>query len=173
MFTKRLHRMFSVAATTMLLALVALVPQGAQAQAFSDYVENKIVDLLLRNQTFTPPATVYVGLSTTACSDSATGTEVTGGNYARVAVTSSLANWAGTQSAGSTTASSGTGGQTSNNAAVSWGVVTWSGTVTHWFLIDASSGGNLLVCAALTSSKTVNSGDTVSFGTAALTVTVQ
>jgi hypothetical protein len=146
----------------------------AQAQDFSDYVENKLVDLLLRGQTFTPPATVYIGLSTSACSDSSTGTEVTGGSYARKDVTSSLANWAGTQSAGSTTASSGTGGLTSNNSTITF--VTPSagwGLVTHWFLADAVSGGNILVCKNLTTSKTINSGDTVSFATASLTLTVQ
>jgi hypothetical protein len=155
------------------LALFAVTPQ-LHAQAFSDYVENKVVDLLVRGQAFTAPATVYVGLSTTACSDSAFGTEVSGNNYSRVAVTSSLANWAGTQSAGSTTASSGTGGQTSNNAAINFPTPsgTW-GTVTHWFLVDASTSGNLLICDDLTTSKTINSGDTVSFAIAALTVTVQ
>ena len=51
------------------LALFAVTPQ-LHAQAFSDYVENAIVDELLRGQNFTPPTTIYVGLSTTACSDS-------------------------------------------------------------------------------------------------------
>nr|WP_297388299.1 hypothetical protein [uncultured Roseateles sp.] len=155
------------------LFLAALAPL-AGAQAFSDYLENKLIDHLLRGQTLTAPATVYVGLSTAACGDSGFGTEVTGGSYARVAVTSSLANWAGTQSAGSTTASSGTGGQTSNNAAINFPTPSagW-GTVTHWFIADASTSGNLLVCASLGTSKTINSGDTVSFGIGALTVTVQ
>lgn len=157
-----------------LVGLLSLLAGQVHAQAFSDYVENKIVDLLVRGQAFTAPVTVYVGLSTAACSDSSVGTEVTGGSYARVAVTSSLANWAGTQSAGSTTASSGTGGVTSNNAAINFPTPSagW-GTVTHWFLSDASTAGNLLVCAALTTSKTINSGDTVSFAIATLTVTVQ
>jgi hypothetical protein len=157
------------------LALVgALAPSLSQAQALSDYVENKVIDLLFRGQAFTAPSTIYVGLSTAACSDSSVGTEVSGGSYARVSITASLANFAGTQSAGSTTASSGTGGQTSNNAAVNFATPTagW-GTVTHWFLIDASSGGNLLVCATLTTSKTINTGDTVSFAIGAMTVTVQ
>ncbi|MGV8823976.1 phage tail fiber protein [Methylibium petroleiphilum] len=170
MFMKKIHRTFAVLA----LALAALVPQLVSAQSLSDYVENKVVDLLLRGQAFTAPTTIYVGLSTAACSDSSVGTEVTGGSYARASVTASLANWAGTQSAGSTTASSGTGGQTSNNAAINFATPSagW-GTVTHWFLIDASSGGNLLVCAALTTSKTINSGDSVSFAIGALTLTVQ
>lgn len=154
--------------------LIAFAPAFAHAQAFSDYLENKIVDWLFRGQAFTPPATIYVGLSTTACSDSSTGTEVSGGSYARASVASSLANWAGTQSAGSTTASSGTGGQTSNNGAISFPTPTagW-GTVTHWFLADASSGGNILFCAALTTSKTINTGDSVSFSAGALTITLQ
>lgn len=160
--------------TMLAVMAVAMLPTLASAQAFSDYVENKTIDLLLRGQSFTPPATTYVGLSTSACSDSATGTEVTGGSYARASVTASLANWAGTQSAGSTSASSGTGGVTSNNAAINFPTPTagW-GTVTHWFLIDAASSGNLLFCAALTISKAINNGDTVSFGIAALTITVQ
>lgn len=157
------------------LALIAIAnPQPAQAQSFSDYLENKLVDFIFRAQTLTAPSSIFVGLSTAACSDTGFGTEVTGGSYARVSVTSALANWAGTQSSGSTTASTGTGGVTSNNAAVNFPTPSagW-GTVTHWFLADASTSGNLLFCAALTTSKTINSGDTVSFAAAALTVTYQ
>ena len=139
--------------------------------AMSDYLENKIIDWLLRGQTFTPPATVYVGLLTVAPSDSGGGTEVTGGSYTRVAVASSLANWAGSQSAGSTTASSGTGGTTSNNAAVTFPAPTanW-GTVVAFGVYDASSAGNLLFYASLTTSKTINNGDAApSFAAGALT----
>ena len=88
--------------------------------AASNYLENKLVDHLLRGQTLTAPATVYVGLSTTAPGEASFGTEVSGTAYARVAVTSSLANWAGTQGAGTTVASSGTSGLTSNNAAITF-----------------------------------------------------
>ncbi len=139
--------------------------------AMTDYLENKVIDWLLRGQTFTPPATLYVALYTTTPTDSSAGTEVTGGSYARVAVTSSLANWAGTQSAGSTTASSGTGGTTSNNAAVTFPSPTanW-GTITGFGICDASTAGNLLIYAALTTSKSVNSGDAApSFAAGALT----
>lgn len=128
--------------------------------AMTNYLENKIVDWLFRGQAFTPPATMYVALFTAAPSDAGGGTEVTGGAYARVAVVGSLANWAGTQSAGSTVASSGTGGQTSNNAAVTFPAPTanW-GAVTHFALMDAASGGNMLAWAALTNAKTINNGD--------------
>ena len=138
--------------------------------ALTDITENKLIDFLFRGQALgiagasaaagTGPATLYIGLFTANPTDSTAGTEVTGGSYARVAVTSSLANWAGTQSAGSTTASSGTGGTTSNNATITfpaptanWGVVTGMG------LLDASTAGNLLIFSALTVSKTVNNGD--------------
>lgn len=165
---KRLLNLVAVAA----LALATALP--ASAGSMTDYLENKIVDWLVRGQTFTPPATSYISLHTGACSDSSTGTEVTGGSYARVAVTSSLANWAGTQSAGSTTASSGTGGTTSNNGAITFPAPTanW-GVITHFGIFDASTAGNQLFCAALTASKTVNNGDAApSFAAGALTIQI-
>lgn len=161
------------------LALVAAfafiaTPQIAQAQAFSDYAENLLVDRILRGQSATFPTTLYVGLSTAACSDASVGTEVSGNNYSRASVAASLTNFSGTQSAGSTTASSGTGGASSNNGAITFPTPSGSwGTVTHWFISDAASGGNLWFCAALTSSKVINSGDTVSFAAGAASITVQ
>jgi hypothetical protein len=140
--------------------------------AMSDYLENKLVDHLFRAQTLSAPATLHIGLLTSAPSDSGGGTEVSGNNYARVAVTSSLANWAGTQSAASTTASSGSGGQTSNNAAITFPTPSGNwGTVSHFGIFDAASGGNLLFHGALTIAKTINQSDTVSFPAASLTIT--
>lgn len=128
--------------------------------SMSNYLENKIIDWLLRGQSFTPPTNVYVGLYTAAPSDAAGGTEVTGGSYARQAVSSALTSWAGTQSAGSTTASTGTSGTTSNNAVITFPTPTadW-GTCTHLGIWDASTSGNLLFWNSLASSRTVNSGD--------------
>lgn len=128
--------------------------------AVSDYLENKLLDYVFRGQAFTPPATVYVALFTAAPSDAGGGTEVSGGSYARVAVASSLTNWSGTQSAGSTTPSSGTSGTISNNSAITFPAPTanW-GTATHVGLYDASSGGNPLAWGALAQSKTINNGD--------------
>lgn len=133
---------------------------AARAAALSDYAENKTVDAILRGQTLGAPATGYVALYTTCPTDSTAGTEVTGGSYARVAVTSALANWAGTQSAGSTTASSGTSGTTSNNGTITFPAPTanW-GVVTCWGILDASTAGNLWIYSALTVSKTINNGD--------------
>lgn len=141
--------------------------------ALSDYLENKLIDHILRGQAFTAPANVYVALFTAAPSDSGGGTEVSGGAYARVQVASTLENWAGTQGAGTTTASSGTGGQTSNNAAITFPAPTanW-GTVSHFGVFDAPTGGNLLFWAALSAPKSVNDGDAApSFAAGALTVT--
>jgi hypothetical protein len=128
--------------------------------AKSDYLENKIIDWLFRGQTYTPPATIYVGLLTSAPTDAGGGTEVSGGSYARVGVSGGLTNWSGTQGAGTTTASTGTSGTTSNNAAITFPAPTanW-GTVTHFALYDAASGGNMLYYAALTTPKTINNGD--------------
>lgn len=139
----------------------------------SDYLENKLIDWLLRGQAFTPPATVYIGLLTASPADAGGGTEVTGGSYARVAVASSLANWAGTQGAGTTVASSGSSGQTSNNAAITFPAPTanW-GVATHFGIYDAAAAGNLLYWAALNTSKTINNGDAApSFANSALTLT--
>lgn len=142
----------------------------ANAASMTNYLENKLIDAFLRGQSYTMPATVYVGLYTVCPTDSTAGTEATGGSYARVAITSSLANWAGTQSAGSTTASSGTGGTTSNNATITFPTATadW-GTQVCLGVSDASTSGNLLFYAALTASRNITNGSTASFAAAALT----
>lgn len=151
-------------------SLLAIVAFTAQAASMSDYLENKLVDHVFRATAYTAPATVYVGLGTAACSDSGFGTEVSGGSYARVAITSATTAWKGTH--GTTTgASSGTSGTISNAAAITFPAPTanW-GVVTHFFVADAASAGNLMVCQALTTSKTINSGDAApSFAIDALT----
>lgn len=166
-----MKKLFNRLLIASLLALASVFAAPAiQAGALTDYAENKLIDATLRGQAIGTPATWYVALYTTCPTDSTAGTEVTGGSYARVAVTAGLTQWAGTQSAGSTTASSGTGGTTSNNAAINFPTPSagW-GTVVCWGLADASSGGNLWIYSSLTVSKTINSGDTVSFGIGAAT----
>lgn len=143
-----------------LLSISALVSLPAHAGALADYAENKIVDAVLRAQALGAPATHYVALYTVCPTDSTAGTEVSGGSYARVAVTASLANWSGTQGAGTTTASSGTSGTISNNIAITYPAPTanWT-TVVCWGILDAPTGGNLWIYATLTVPKTVNNGD--------------
>lgn len=138
--------------------------------AMTDYLENKLIDQLFRNQAFTFPTTLHIGLLTAAPADGTAGTEVSGGSYARVAVGCSLANWAGTQAAASTTASTGSSGTTSNNATITFPApsANW-GVVTHFAIYDAASGGNMLIYGSLGASKTINNGDAApSFAAAAL-----
>lgn len=93
-------------------------------------------------------------------------TEVSGGAYARVSVAASLANFAGTQGAGTTVASTGASATTSNNNAVTWPTPTtnWaSGGAKIWSVgaFDAASAGNCWYVAPLPAgqTKTVNNGD--------------
>jgi hypothetical protein len=141
--------------------------------ALSDYLENKIVDDLFRGTAYTPPATHYVGLMTSAASDTGPGTEVTGGSYARVAVSKADASWKGTHGS-ATGASSGTNGTISNAAAITFPAPTadW-GSVTYWGIWDAATSGNLLVWDDLTTAKTINNGDAApSFAIDALTIQI-
>ncbi|MBE7419852.1 MAG: hypothetical protein HS128_19270 [Ideonella sp.] len=162
---KTLPAVLRRAALALALALAALgtlfAPQLARAGALTDALETSLINHLFRGTAYTAPSTWYVGLLTGACSDSAAGTEVSGGSYARVGVASGTGTWAAT---------AGGNGTTSNVSAVNFATPSagW-GTVTHFGLYDASTAGNLLVCSALTASKTINSGDTVSFAAGALT----
>jgi hypothetical protein len=165
-FLKSFKTLFAAVA----VAALTVLSLPTQAADLTNYAENKVVDALLRGQAIGAPATFYVALFTAGCGDTGGGTEVSGGSYARVAVASSLANWAGTQSAGSTTASSGTGGTTSNNATISFPTPSagW-GTVVSVGWMDASTAGNAWICTTLTVNKTINTGDAVSFPAASLT----
>lgn len=104
--------------------------------------------------------------------------EVSGGSYARVSLTAgsvpALADFAGTQAAASTTASTGTGGTTSNNATITFAAPTanW-GQVGMVAVYDQLTGGVLKFWAALTAPKTINNGDSApSFAAAAFTVQI-
>lgn len=156
---------FRNAALIATLALASVFGSlNAHAASLTDTLEAALINHLFRGTAYTAPATWYVGLMTTACTDSAAGTEVTGGSYARVGVASGTGTWAAV-SAGN--------GTTSNVNAINFTTPSagW-GTVTHFGLWDASSAGNLLICQALTVSKTINSGDTVSFAAGALTIQI-
>ena len=148
--------------------------------AMTDILENKFIDWFFRAQAIglagasaaagTGPANLYFALYTVAPTDSSAGTEVTGGSYARQGVVSALANWAGTQSAGSTAASSGTSGTTSNNNLITFPSPSGNwGTIVAWGICDSVSGGSLLFYTLQTPNKTVNNGDpapTIAIGAA-------
>lgn len=119
----------------------------------SDYAENLVCDLLTGKS---PSATRYVALYTAAPSDSGGGTEVSGGSYARKST--AAADW-----------NSAASGSSSNANAITFATASGSwGTVTHYAVFDAVTAGNMLFWNALTTSKTVGSGDTASFAAGAL-----
>jgi hypothetical protein len=131
--------------------------------ALSNYLEAALLNLTLRNTPFTAPANVYLALFTSNPTDAAGGTEVSGGSYARQAVA--------TSSGFTAPATNGSATQVTNANTVTWPAATanW-GSVTHFGIFDASSGGNLLYHGALTTPKTVASGDTFRFLANALAI---
>lgn len=91
-------------------------------------------------------------------------TEVSGGSYARVAVTASLVNFAGTQGPATTVASTGTNGSTSNNIAITYPAPTaqWhptGGQVVGVAVYDAATAGNPWHWSMLSAPKSVNASD--------------
>lgn len=127
----------------------------------SDFLENELLDHVLGNAAYSAPATVYIALYTADPSDAGGGTEVTGGSYARKAVTNNSTNWPNAS-----------GGAKSNGTDIVFVTATASwGTVTAFGIFDASSGGNLLYWAELTIDKTIDNGDTAQFSTGDLDVT--
>lgn len=105
-----------------------------------------------------------------AMNSNVTSIEVSGNAYARASVAGSLANWAGTQGAGTTVASSGSSGTTSNNGVLTFPTPTptgW-GTVAAMVASDAASSGNGLFFGVLAVPNVVNPGSPVTFPAAAL-----
>jgi hypothetical protein len=126
--------------------------------AISNYLENALLNATLRNTTYTSPATVYAGLFTSDPTDAGSGTEVSGGSYARKAITfAAPSNGVTTNSAAACEFDQATG---------SWG------TITHFGIFDALTTGNLLYHGALTTSKTISSGDVFKFATSSVSVTL-
>jgi hypothetical protein len=131
--------------------------------AMSDYLEGEIIKHIFRSGSFTKPAALAIGLLTTAPNDAGGGSEVAGNNYARVQVNPGDANW---------TAPTIGNGVTANVSAITFPTPSASwGTITHFGVYDAASGGNLLFHGALTQSKVTNGGDTISFAAGALQFT--
>ena len=150
--------------------------------AMSNYLENKLIDHVFRATSFTMPSALYIALLTTNAVDSDTGTtisggggtgvEVSGGNYSRYQLDPSTTNWANTQASGSG-ASSGTGGTTSNSTTVTFPTASASwGTITGVAICDAATNGNILFFGALSSSKTVGTGDVFQFNTNQLSIQI-
>lgn len=132
----------------------------------SDYLEGQLRAHIFRTASFTKPTALYVSLHTADPTDAGTGTEVSGGSYARVNLAPGDANWS---------APDATGGVTANLATITFPApsANW-GTVTHVGVWDASVAGNMLTYGTLTTPKTINSGDGApSFAIGALQFTFQ
>jgi len=121
----------------------------------STYLENALINATLRNTTYTSVATVYVSLWTSDPTDAGSGTEVSGGSYARTAVTF------GAPSSGVSTNSADV---TFPTATGTWGTVGWIG------INDAVSSGNLLYHTPLDVAKAITSGDVFKIATGNLSV---
>lgn len=120
--------------------------------AMSNYLETALLNHVFRNTAYTSPTTVYVALYTSNPTDADTGTEVSGGAYARQAVTFT----APTQVSDKATIK--------NASEIVFPVATASwGTITHVGIRDAATVGNLLYHGALTTPKTIEAGDQFRF----------
>ena len=125
------------------------------------YLSNKVLDHVLKNTAYTSPAAVYAALFTAAPTDAytsgvPTGTEVSGNNYARVAITFAA----------------GSSGATSNSSIVTFPTPSGSwGACTHFGIFDALTTGNLLYWGALAQTETPISGNAVTFPANDLDVT--
>ena len=122
----------------------------------SDYLENRLVDHSLGTTAFVKPTAVFIALFTVTPTDvAASGTEVTGGSYARQAAAFAAA----------------AGGSAALTAAVTFPSATadW-GTVVAVGIFDAATVGNMLWWGPLTANRTVSLGTT--YTQSALTVAI-
>ena len=125
--------------------------------AASNYTENLALSWLLTSDAATRPTAWYLGLHTGSPADDDSGAnEVSGGSYARQSVAFSV-----------------TDDTASNSATITFPAATASwGTISHISVYDASTAGNLLFHGAVTTSKTIESGDTFQVSSGNLTITL-
>lgn len=117
------------------------------AGSFSDYLEDKILKHVFANTSYTSPTTLYVALYTAAPTDAGGGTEI-----------STISTGYARQSAAFTV--SGTSTLATNSAGIEYptALTSW-GTVVAIGIFDASTSGNFIAWADLTSSRTISTGD--------------
>jgi hypothetical protein len=116
---------------------------------FSTYLQNKILDHILKVASYTPATHLYLGLSAADPLEDGSGlSEPSSGAYARVIVDDfEIANLRKTRNATELVFTA---------ASNSWG------TMTHWAIFDHISSGNMLAFGALYESKSVITGTVVS-----------
>lgn len=128
--------------------------------SFSNYLENAVLNHVFGGTPFTVPTTLYVGLSTTSINDTGVVTEPSGSGYARVAVANNTTNFPITSN-----------GVKNNATIVTFpeSIGNW-GTITDFFIADASTAGNILIANAVNVQKLITEGDTVLFGANSITI---
>lgn len=132
--------------------------------AASNYLENAVLNHVLKNTAFTQPTNLYLGLFTNDSANAAAnleaGTltdEISGGSYARKLITFNAASGGSADSAATVTFDA---------ATANWG------TITHVAVLDASTAGNVLFYGAVTTSKTIETGDTFQVSAGNLTISL-
>lgn len=126
---------------------------------FTNYAENLVLNWVFTTNAATRPTTWYVALYTVAPGESGGGTECSGTSYARQSASFSVTGTAPTTA--------------SNSAAVEFPTAGGSwGTIVAAAILDASTSGNMIAFADLTTSKTIDTGDVLRFNTGALTITL-
>jgi hypothetical protein len=110
----------------------------------TDYLADAIRDHVLMNTTYTSPTTVYLALFTTATTEAGGGTEVTGGSYARQAITFSAGADAGLAE---------------QSGSVAFATMP-ACTVVNIAVFDASTTGNMLFHGRLPTARVVSGGAT-------------
>lgn len=123
--------------------------------------ENNALNTLIRGSSWTSVPTHIALLTSDPGETGSLAGEVSGGSYARYAIGTASNFWSAASS-----------GSTSNAATVEFAAATanW-GTITHFALCDALSGGNVIAKGALSASKLIESGDIARFAAGALVVT--
>lgn len=124
--------------------------------AKTNYLENALLNHVLRNTPYTPPEVIYVALYTTATDEAGGGTEVTAvaTGYVRQVATFGIPD-----------------GVTVSTADILFPVATASyGTVTDFALLDDVTGGNMLYYGELPVHKTIAIDDQVKFTAGSLQV---
>lgn len=131
--------------------------------SFSAYLEDAIADWISGSAMPTAPTTTYLALYTSEPKDDDSGTEVTGGSYARQSISYGLP--------GSVT-DTGTTMAINANIIFPTATGTW-GSITHFGVFDALSGGNLLFFGSFTVAKLIESGDTYSVASGDLSILIR
>ncbi len=127
----------------------------------SNYLEEAILNHFFRSGNIPSPTKLYVALYISDPTDGDTGTEISGGGYQRQEVSFS----APVQISGKATI------QNSNEIRFPVATTNW-GTISHFGIRPALTGGNLLASAAVPSPKLIESGDEAKFNIGTLTVSM-